>query len=255
MMETFGLVDTLCPQRPTLNPLDAGRRVGGEALIRRVVRRVTDAERLDHVAVAISTPLVDELGQWIPSDVTVIGCDSLDPIDRLQTAAAVLDGRAMVRVELHSPFVDPQLIDGLVAEAARQPQCDYIGYRTSRRSAATTQLGLFGEWCRRSSLPRWANLHRPADDDRTDLGSLCLLSPTSLQLRFIPVPDGLNRDDLRLRLNDEEDWAAAEEIIEALDPEELSWHGIARLLESTPALRAEMRQRNLAETALPFARH
>jgi len=75
-----------------------------------------------------------------------------------------------------------------------------------------------------------------------------LSHPELFYFRFIAVPDELDRDDLRLRLKDEEDWDAAEDIIEALDPEELDWHGITRLLEYIPALRARMQQRNAADT-------
>jgi spore coat polysaccharide biosynthesis protein SpsF (cytidylyltransferase family) len=59
-------------------------------------------------------------------------------------------------------------------------------------------------------------------------------------LRFIPVPARLDRSDVRLTVDLEEDWELAQIILEALGPEGLDWHRIASLLDQQPGLRERM---------------
>ncbi len=187
--------------------------------------------------------------------------DVLNPIARLLAATNELEVESIVRVDLCSPFIDPDLIDGLIMSARQNPTCDFIGYRPGSDATGLTarfnsldQMGLFGEWCKTSALQSMLTLaqHSSERDQLPETGLLlsrCLLSqpdsPKHLcQLRLIPVPPELERDDLRLRLSQQEDWDAAEEIIAALDPEELSWHGVTRLLDGAPEILTQMRNRN-----------
>jgi spore coat polysaccharide biosynthesis protein SpsF (cytidylyltransferase family) len=57
---------------------------------------------------------------------------------------------------------------------------------------------------------------------------------------LVPVPEPLDREDLRLRLEVEEDWDHAQMILEALGPENLDYQRIASLLDSHPAMRERM---------------
>jgi spore coat polysaccharide biosynthesis protein SpsF (cytidylyltransferase family) len=59
-------------------------------------------------------------------------------------------------------------------------------------------------------------------------------------LRLIPVPRELDRDDVRLRIDGEEDWEHTQTIFEALGPEHLDYHRVAHLLDHQPALRQRM---------------
>ncbi len=67
-MTTFAVVDTACPAIDQADFYVAHRHVGGESLVRRVVRRVSDAEGLDGVAVIATTATKDLLCEMIPSD-------------------------------------------------------------------------------------------------------------------------------------------------------------------------------------------
>jgi spore coat polysaccharide biosynthesis protein SpsF len=64
---------------------------------------------------------------------------------------------------------------------------------------------------------------------------------------LIPLPASLDRDDWRLALRDEEDWDHAQMILDALGPDDLDWQGIARLLESHPALCERMAALNKSD--------
>lgn len=59
-------------------------------------------------------------------------------------------------------------------------------------------------------------------------------------MRMLPLPAVLDREDLRLRIDREEDWEHAQDIYEALGHDEWDWQGIADLLHSQPALRGRM---------------
>ena len=65
-------------------------------------------------------------------------------------------------------------------------------------------------------------------------------------MRLLPAPSGLDRDDLRLTIESEEDWEHAQVIFEALGPEELDWQRIAGLLRGQPRLRQRMAVLNRA---------
>ena len=76
-----------------------------------------------------------------------------------------------------------------------------------------------------------------------------MLTTAMRRLHMLDVPTALDRDDLRLRIEGEEDWDHAREIIEAIDPEDCDWQRIARLLDGQPALRQRMARLNEAVTA------
>ena len=56
----------------------------------------------------------------------------------------------------------------------------------------------------------------------------------------MPLPAEMDRDDLRLKLDHDEDWEHAQEIYDALGPEGLDWQRIAGLLHHQPELRQRM---------------
>ena len=59
-------------------------------------------------------------------------------------------------------------------------------------------------------------------------------------LRLIPTPERIDRDDVRLTLEGEEDWDNALAIFDAIDPDEVEWQRIANLLDHQPAMRKRM---------------
>ncbi len=69
-------------------------------------------------------------------------------------------------------------------------------------------------------------------------------------MRLIPVPQELDRDDVRLTIGGEEDWEHAQTIFEALGPEQLDYLRIAQLLDHQPALRKRMEALNRTVGAL-----
>jgi spore coat polysaccharide biosynthesis protein SpsF (cytidylyltransferase family) len=159
---------------------------------------------------------------------------------------------AIVCVRLHNPFIDPVLIDRLIASAACPPACDYVGFRSrDGRPAFRSAVGMFAEWFRAAAIVR-------ADRDADSTGAArcptrhMLAHPDQFALRLAEIPAPLDRRDLRLSLEVEEDWGHAHDIIEALGPEELDWQTIAGLLDRQPAMRLRMAELNLASFSDPI---
>jgi spore coat polysaccharide biosynthesis protein SpsF (cytidylyltransferase family) len=106
-------------------------------------------------------------------------------------------------------------------------------------------VGLFGEWFRTKALVR---AHR---DSTTRAGGqsvteLFCSHPEKFQLRLLAIPLELQRDDLRLAIDNLEDWEHAQAIFDALGTEQVDWQRIAGLLDNQPALRQRMAEMNRA---------
>lgn len=160
---------------------NAMRRIGGRSLLEWVVRRVTDAMRLDGVIVADCEP--DEAGRvhrLVPSDVPVFDGEGRDALDRFTKSLEEYPAEGVVRVRGDNFFVDPALIDRLVTTAESHPNCDYVGYCSrDGRPAILSPASVYAEWFRTSALRRANRLAR----DELDCAryALSLFAPRAVQ--------------------------------------------------------------------------
>ena len=224
----------------------AERRFAGQSLLEFVVRRVTEAQLIDEVVVvAADDPRSRQLLALAPPDVRTLVCEEADALARFATALRSGDFDAAVRVSLSSPFVDPVLIDRLVATGESQPNCDYVSYGCHRGTALLSNVGLFAEWCRADAVFR-ADLTATLTSDRANSTVFIHSHPEKFNLRIVPVPPQLDRDDFRLTIDVEEDWEHAQVIYEALGIEGLEWQRIAGLLDNQPQIRERMARLNHA---------
>jgi spore coat polysaccharide biosynthesis protein SpsF len=146
-----------------------------------------------------------------------------------------------------NPFIDPALIDRLVITARQNEGCDYISYcRGDGRPAVQSRLGFFAEWFRSRAI-RKADKQATIPADREHATRFLYCHPELFQLRLIPIPVQLDRDDVRLTIESEEDWEHAQAIYEALGPESLDWQRIAGLLQYHPRIRERMASLNRAD--------
>jgi spore coat polysaccharide biosynthesis protein SpsF (cytidylyltransferase family) len=254
MLESLGIVQVFprtgsaaCAPRVASTAL---RRLGGKSLLEWVVRRVTDSQRLNGVIVLLGdSPEEQRLRSLVPADVPVFAHRRSDLLSAYAAAIREYPAESIVRVCVDNPFVDPVLIDRLVVTARSQPACDYISYAAGDgRLAALSRLGIFAEWCRAKALLQ-ADRQASDSSDRWQVTRYLYSHPEMFQLRLIPVPTPLDRDDLGLALDSEEDWEHAQAIVEALGPEVHDWQTIARLLDHQPALRKRMAVLNRAAAA------
>ncbi len=142
------------------------------------------------------------------------------------------------------------MIERLVTSAEWHRNCDYAGYCSQDGHPATlSPVGVFAEWFRSSALRRAARSARHPDD-RNEVTRYFYTHPEKFCLRLIPAPEEIDRGDVRLTIDDEEDWDHALEIFEALGPEALDWQRIAELLDHQPALRRRMAALNRAHSGV-----
>ena len=221
--------------------LDQGflqRRFAGTSLLTWVTRRVTEAQSLEHVVVAMgNSPEELDLAGCAPTDISVLCCEGDDPLDVVVGAAEQAGAADVVLVGLHHPFVDPELLDRLVKAATEDERCDYASY-CSKGPRATThaKFGLVAEWCRVSALVTAAREARDAAD-RNEITRYIYSRPEQFSLKLVPIPSPLDREDLRLAVTSQDDWERAEDILEALGTDRLDWQRIVDLLERHPTLR------------------
>ena len=251
MVTTLGIVEVL----PAVEGLSlksplagiARRRFGGKTLLEWVVRRVGDSQQLSQIVVLCGDdPLSRSLAELAPSDVRSYVSGGKDPLARLADAAGEFRCDAVVPLSVSTPFVDPVILDRLVAVAAGEEGCDYAGYcRCDGRPAAETRMGVFSEWCSAEAILR-ADRDAKRPEERQTATRHIFSHPERFVLRQLPAPAKLDRDDLCLAIQDEEDWEHVELILDALGPESLDWQYIMSLLDRHPDLGRSMRKRSTA---------
>jgi spore coat polysaccharide biosynthesis protein SpsF len=245
MLKNLGVVQ-VCFHWPRFRS-NMARRFGGRSLLEWVIRRVTDSTRLDGViALACSAENSGDLHHLVPSDVPTFAGQGVDALAHFVKALEEYPAEGVVRIQGDNPFVDPGLIDQLVTTAEAHPECDYVTYCSrDGRPAVLSPVGVYAEWFRSAAL-RKANRLATGDVDREHVTRYLYSHPDKFQLRLIPAPVSIDRDDVRLRLDVEEDWEHALAIYDALGPEHFDWQRIARLLDHQPALRSRMAVLNRA---------
>jgi spore coat polysaccharide biosynthesis protein SpsF (cytidylyltransferase family) len=252
MLKTLGVVEVRSDQAtaPSSREHLLDRKFAGQGLLEWVTRRMTDALLLEHVVVlAGCAEKAHHLAKRLPADVQVFS--DPDATDSISCYAAVLRhyrADAAVRVSIDNPFVDPALIDRLVAKAESYRYCDYMSYCSARgKPALLARIGVLAEWCKAEAVFRADELAE-TPRDRQDTCRFLHSHPELFQLRLVPIPEQLDREDVRLLLEVEEDWDHAQMILEALGRDNLDYQGIADLLYQHPGMRARMAALNQGST-------
>ncbi len=247
MIKTLGIIEV--PWQSARLKDGFRRRLGGKTLVEWVARRVSDCQRLDGVILLVGDSEVDrQIAELAPPDVPVFMSRQADALGRYAAAIDEYSPDAIVRVAAETPFVDPGLIDRLVTTADSHPDCDYISYCCrDGQPAMLSPIGVHGEWVRAKALRQAAR--RATDPADRKLVTRYLYShPEDYCVRLIPAPQQLDREDVRLAMEDEDDWEHTQEIFDALGLD-ADWQRIAGLLDNQPGLRKRMASLNQAAGA------
>jgi len=239
MLETLGIVEA-CFDSPR-SRIKAVRKLGTKSVLEWIVRRATDCEQLDGVIVVTNdAPENGFVWELTPPDVPVFVSNRSDPLGSLAAALEEYPCEAVVRMSAERPFVDPALVDHLVCSVRSEPDYDYVSYGSRNGLPATlSPAGVFAEWFRTQTLRSVARRAKAASDRENPTRYICA-HPEKFQIRLLPAPAEIDREDVRLTIDIEEDWENALAIFDALGPEELDWQRIAGLLDHQPALRRRM---------------
>jgi spore coat polysaccharide biosynthesis protein SpsF len=239
MLKTLGIVEArFAPQAARCH---LHRRLGGQSLLEWVVRRVTDSTRLDGVIV-LATDSADyhALIRMVPADVPVFVSGKEHALSRFLHALEEYPAEVVVRVRGDNPFIDPGLIDRLITAAESVAECDYASFSSrDGQPAVLSPVGIFAEWFRTTALRRAAKA-KPSAGDRDHATRYMHCHPEKFRVHWIPAPAEIDREDVRLTIDIDEDWDNALMIFEALGPERLDWRRIAELLDHQPAMRQRM---------------
>jgi spore coat polysaccharide biosynthesis protein SpsF len=249
MLKNLGIVQA-CFHVPRFR-CNCARKLGGRPLLEWVVRRVTDSLRLDGVIVlACSADECLALSRLAPSDVPIVFGQGDDALARFARALEQFPAEGVVRVRGDNLFIDPGLIDRLVTTAESHPACDYVSYSLrDGRPAILSPVSVYAEWFRSTALRKANRLARDRLD-RELVTRYIYSHPETFNLRLVPAPAEIDREDVRLTVDIEEDWEHAVAIYDALGPERLDWQRIARLLDEQPALRDRMAALNRGRQAV-----
>ena len=218
MLKHLGIVQA-CFHSPRFRS-NAMRKLGGRTLFEWLIRHVTDSICLNGVIVVASeTEDFETLNRLIPSDVPVFSGEGDDALARFCKALEHYPADGVVLVRGDNLFIDSSLIDRLVSTAETHPNCDYVGYCSrDGRPAVLSPVSVYAEWFR-TALLRKADRMAVDELDRADITRYIYSHPETFNLRLVPAPSEIDREDVRLRVDIEEDWDHALAMFEALGAE------------------------------------
>ncbi len=203
------------------------RKLNGLTLLEWSIRRLNESTLIDSVVITgqLSQRELVMAGslcgaRWLPSIQTT-------PLKRLDEIASRTNAAWLVLMAPTCPFTDPVLLDRLIATAWSQPETDYIGYvATKNPRLCLAKLGLVAELCNRTTISKLID-----SELKGDIRSVpeLIASTDTYQMRFIPLPEALQRDDLRFNIESIEDWDHACSYLEAVG-EDLSWQRLSSLV-------------------------
>ena len=197
----------------TLSPF---RRVGRQTLLERTVRRLSESSLIDTIAIVGDNEFSGLIAQSCTQPAVWIGCDAPSSVSRAWLAAEELDAEWIVTVGATSVFVDPVLIDRLLASAWGSPNSDMVAFLSTKPplGLCVQGAGLAGDVCHRRVLKKLARDPGYATDSRC-LSQLLFSMPEVCHTRLIPLPPVLEHTDLRFTLETERDLDRALMILEA----------------------------------------
>ena len=231
MLKTLGIVKGALLTNKQRRHL--ARRLEGKSVLEWVVRQMTDCESLSGVVVlADAGSDGDVVRSLAPCDVPVFSAEAADTLSLLLQVLDRFPVESCVFIGSDWPFIDPTLIDRLVRTAELEKNCGYAAYQfTNDVFSVGRPYGLFPEWYRADTLRKAS---RKLDDPvhRQLPGSFFLDNQDKYVVELLPAPAGLDRNDLRLSFDDEQDWDNIVDLHDAMGLEVLDCRKMSVLLDS-----------------------
>ncbi len=191
------------------------RKMGRRSLLEWTIRRLSDCSLLDQVVVTgpaeYSEALRDQAihpAAWLPS---------AEPTQLGRFAEIVTQTQAdwLVIAGPNRPFADPMLIDRLLAAAWASSSSDLVSFASESQSPSSlSHLGMLADVCNARAIERLSRSTTLSGESR-DVIQLAHSLPGMFTSRYLPLPKPLQREDIRLTLENDDDWERAHMIIEA----------------------------------------
>ncbi|CAK0767029.1 spore coat polysaccharide biosynthesis protein SpsF [Gammaproteobacteria bacterium] len=219
--------------------------IAGNTLLGRVVHRAARAGRVDQVVVATTTNPQDDaiIMECVRLGVPCLRGEELDVLARYRSAATASNAAAIVRITADCPFIDPQIIDNVVAEFHAH-DVDY---------ASNTQIrcwprGLDVEIFTRAALERaWEEAH--ASWERVHVTPYIYQHPEIFRIHAVVAEEDYSH--LRWTVDTAEDLALTRTLYQHLNGrDDFNWREALAVVERIPELaeiNRQVRQKSLAE--------
>ena len=244
MLKTLGIVKgTLVTEKQRKH---MSRRLAGKSVLEWVVRQLTDCELFDKIVVLTDKGETGELVRSLtPVDVPIFASEKDTTVACLVDVLEQYPAESCVFIGADWPFLDPTLVEQLILAAAETDiPCDYAAYQfMNEYFSAGRPFGLFPEWYRTVSLLIAAE---QAEDEvhRQLPGCFFLDHQSSFEIELLPAPAGLDRVDIRLTFDQEDDWENILAIHDALGTDDFDWRKLSNLLHHQPQIRQRMARLN-----------
>jgi spore coat polysaccharide biosynthesis protein SpsF len=196
--------------------------IGGQPLLRYLVRRILRAKTLDEVVVATTRDMRDDVivEECETQGVPCFRGSAADVLSRYVAAAEIWNAGIVVRVTADNPFTDPESIDRVVESIL----VDGAEYAIETK----LPLGSTGEALTADALslidavalaPRW----------REHVTLYAKENPGALRCAFLEPPPGLARPDLRFTVDTPNDYLQAKKLADSLPN---TTFGLKKLIET-----------------------
>lgn len=222
------------------------RKLAGKSVLEWVVRHLTECEHLEKVVILSDrSENGDMIRSIAPRNVEVFATDNDNTMECLLDTFRAYPAESCVFIGADWPFLDPTLIEQLILAANESSkQCDYAAYQfMNEYFSAGRPFGLFPEWYRHEALTHAKS--RAEDQVHRQLpGCFFLDHQARYEIELLPAPAGLDRVDIRLTFDQEDDWENILAIHDALGAEDFDWRKLSNLLHHQPQLRQKMARLN-----------
>jgi len=227
----------------------ATRNLAGKTVVEWLARRISEAQQVGGVVVVIpDESKYDAVCNVVPSDIPCFRSRKETPLERLVDVAEEYYAESIVRIPVDNPLCDAELLDCLLIHAQREPQHDFVGYQVNQDSRTQpANLGLFAEWIAVDALRR-AMAECKSELDRYHVSNALVKYPGVFSLKMLPMPKGLDRDDIRFCVLDEEDWDQLLSLWEALRTDDPHWQDVLGMTIRRPEICRRMAQRNASNS-------
>ncbi len=195
--------------------------LGDHLDLEHVIHRVQRASEIDEVVVATTTKTADDIIEWCSENAgaTVFRGDEQNVLDRMYRAAKTVEADEIVRITADCPLIDPTVIDAVVRRR-RASNADYVSNILER----TFPRGLDVEVFTAESFER---VHSHASTSSQLEHVTLYYRDNSDEFEFANVTSAevfdqeqlQNRTDLRLTLDEAQDYLLLREIFEQVDYE------------------------------------
>ncbi len=203
--------------------------LAGEPMLSRVVNRLRRAKRLDGVVVATTTESRDDALATF-CEQRGIACfrgDENDVLDRYYRAAQAHEAGAVVRVTSDCPFIEPEIVDRVVAELDDAE----VDFASNIGMPRTYPRGLDTEALPRRTLTRvWEEDRNPAWREHVTL--FIHKRPELFRTRNVCHESDLSQ--MRWTVDTPEDFAFASRVYADFGRDDFSWRDVLAVLENHP---------------------